>query len=283
LILPAPAKVNLFLEVPRKRPDGFHELDTVFAALELADEVEVEERPGGAVELEVRGADLPTGPENLAWRAARAVLPEGAGARIRLTKRIPAGGGLGGGSSDAAAVLRALGRDLDDLPARAAELGSDVAFFLRGGTQRGQGRGEVLTPVACGLRLDLVLVFPEFGCPTPAVYRALAPHLPAAPRTADEMLSALQRGDSAAVAAALFNRLEAPAFELYPSLRALKERLTARPDVRGALLSGSGSTLLALLDDARAARGLVDQLAAEGLRAVATRTNPTPLGLTGRG
>ncbi len=294
----APAKTNLFLEVVRRRADGFHELDTVFAALDLTDELEVAvpaptdarahapDAPAGALELTVRtpeGAPVPDVPEdasNLVLRAAaalraRAGLP-GLAARIRLTKRIPAGGGLGGGSSDAAAALVALDRlwglDLGAaaLHALAADLGSDVAFFLRAGLQRGRGRGELLEPLPPPPRpVGLVLVLPGLACPTPAVYRALAPFLPAAPRAPDALLAALAAGDLEAVAGAAFNRLEAAALAAFPDLAPLRRDLEARPGVLGVLLSGSGSTWVALTRDPD---GLAGALARDGLRAVATRT-----------
>ncbi len=138
----APAKVNLWLRVLRRRPDGFHELDTLFQAVDLCDEVEVSRRPGNGVRLTVEGAELGPARENLAHRAALAFLDaagRSAGSdrvEIRLRKRIPAGAGLGGGSSDAAAVLRCVSALWGDplspavLAELGASLGSDVAFFL---------------------------------------------------------------------------------------------------------------------------------------------------------
>ena len=281
----APAKTNLFLEVVRRRPDGFHELDTVFAELTLADGLAAEPASAGRIELIVAGAgaEVPAGPANLVWRAAdalrrRAGRPD-LGARLELTKRIPPGGGLGGGSSDAAAALRVLNRlwgaDLgaEALHALAAELGSDVAFFLRGGLQRGVGRGEVLTALPTPPRpLHLVALLPPFGCPTPAVFGALAPHLPAAPRRPDALLAALATGEPAAAAAALFNRLEAAAFELFPALRDLAQRLRATDGVLGVVLSGSGSTLIGVAADEAAAAEAVAALTGQGLSALATAT-----------
>lgn len=277
----APAKTNLFLEVPRRRDDGFHELDTVFSELELADTLEVAARQDDQLVLHV-GAGAPSGPDNLVWRAAEALRQDAKrpnlGAELTLTKAIPAGGGLGGGSSDAAAALRALDQvwRLETPPERlhalASALGSDVAFFLRGGLQRGLGRGEVLSPLPSpALPLHLALVFPAFGCPTPDVFRALRPHLPTEPRSPDALLAALGAGDLDAVAKTVFNRLEAPAFELFPALPRLRDALATRPGVLRVLLSGSGSTLVCLTTDAAAAGAIADDPGAD-LRAVATRT-----------
>lgn len=284
--LAAPAKTNLFLEVPRRRPDGFHELDTVFVALELADELELTRLGEGRLELTLEGAgpDVPADASNLVWRAADALRqaagrPE-LGAALHLRKRIPAGGGLGGGSSDAAAALRGLdqlwgtGLGAERLATLAAGLGSDVPFFLRGGLQRGRGRGEVLQPLPPAAPLHLVLILPGFPCPTPQVYRDLAPHLPAPGDVRDPgpLLSALSWGDARGVGAALWNRLELPAFARWPRLRELRDLLRARPGVTGALLSGSGSTLFALCAREADAVRLAGELTQEGLMALATRT-----------
>lgn len=279
----APAKTNLFLEVRGKRADGFHELDTVFAELELADDLEVERATSGVLEVDCAGdPTVPSGPENLVWRAAdalrrRVARPE-LGARIRITKRVPSGGGLGGGSSDAALALVALDRSWETglgprgLAPVAAAVGSDCAFFLEGGLQRGTGRGEVLEPLALPARpLDLVLVFPKIACPTPAVYKALAPHLPKGPpREPHALLLALAAGDVEQVGRELWNRLEAPCFELFPAVRAAKDDL-ARRGLVGTLLSGSGSTVFGLARDRDQAERVAAELCREGRRALATR------------
>lgn len=271
----ARAKTNLFLEVPRRRDDGFHELDTVFIELATADTLEFERSETPGVWLEIEGdAELSAGPDNLVVRAGEALRSlagdESLGARILLRKEIPQGGGLGGGSSDAAAALRGLDAlwELQTPPAElariAAELGSDVAFFLRGGVQRGRGRGELLEPLPLPpAPLELVLILPGFPSPTPAVYKALAPHLPREARDPNALLAALAAGDAAALGASLFNRLEAPAFELYPDLAKLRDDLAAAPEAQGVLLSGSGSTLIALCAERATAEALAARLAAE--------------------
>ncbi|MCO5171843.1 MAG: 4-(cytidine 5'-diphospho)-2-C-methyl-D-erythritol kinase [Planctomycetes bacterium] len=286
--LAAPCKTNLFLEVLARRADGFHELDTVFTALDLEDALELEPLPGGRLELVVEGdPTVPADASNLVWRAAEALRaaagrPE-LGARLRVEKRVPAGGGLGGGSSDAAAALLGLDRlwglDLGDerLHALAAGLGSDVPFFLRGGLQRGLGRGERLEPLPAPARpLDLVLVLPGFSCPTGQVYGALAPFLPGRggppARDAGPLLAALARGDLPGVAEHAWNRLELAAEACFPALRELRERLARAPGVLTARLSGSGSTLWALAASRDDAERLARDLAGPGLRARVART-----------
>lgn len=248
----APAKINLDLRILRRRDDGFHEISTLICPLDLADEVEVEVEVGGdpGIALHCDEASLPAGPENLAWRAADAFLAKaglaGAAVRIRLQKRIPHGAGLGGGSSDAAAVLRALdarhpgavtGEALAEI---AAGIGSDVPVFLRGTACRCTGRGEICAPEPVP-RLPVLLLKPAFGVPTPFAYKAWResrelPGLPyAEQRLGPEGL-------------ALANDLERPVFEKYPILGLTKRWLLARPGVRAALMSGSGATVFAVLE-----------------------------------
>ncbi|MGH9441257.1 MAG: 4-(cytidine 5'-diphospho)-2-C-methyl-D-erythritol kinase [Thermoanaerobaculia bacterium] len=171
------AKTNRAILVVGKRPDGYHDLDTVFQSIDLTDRIEVEE--SDSVILECDDPRLPAGPENLICRAASALAKAcgvRAGARIRLEKRIPVGAGLGGGSSDCAIALVLLSRlweieaGLDSLREIGAGIGSDVAFFFQGGSARGTGRGEILTPLSDGPDRVLVLVVPPFPISTAAVY-----------------------------------------------------------------------------------------------------------------
>jgi 4-diphosphocytidyl-2-C-methyl-D-erythritol kinase len=257
------AKVNLHLEVVGRREDGYHELRTLFQTIDLADELEVE-RGGRGVALEVVGADLPAGPGNLAWRAAAAFLARwadaGEGVRLRLTKRIPAGGGLGGGSANAATVLLALCAVWNLRPAypelwrEARELGADVPFFLVGGTALGFGRGDEIVPLPdpAGPARELWLAMPPFAVPSRAVFEALEDarrRQPSALLLAAEIGAAPPRergwvGD---------NDLEPAAFRLRPELEAIYTHL-AGAGATAVRLSGSGSTLFALFDDPAAAR-----------------------------
>ncbi len=262
LRLAAPAKINLHLEILGRREDGFHALETVFQTLELHDIVGVACEPGTGIALSCSDAALPTGEGNLAWRAAAAMQarrPELGRITVALDKRLPAGAGLGGGSSDAAAVLRALQRRLAEplpgaeLHAIAAGLGSDVPFFLLGGTAHALGRGEELTPLPDLPRLPVTVLKPERDLPTPAVYRALeeAERGPRTPRGAAwwrETLTTLP-------APPLENRLTAPAMRLEPQVRDLLAWL-GRSGVPH-LLSGSGSACFALahLDPPPGVRG----------------------------
>ena len=280
LTLEAFAKVNRSLLVLGRRPDGYHELATLYETVDLSDRLWLEE--AGELTLECDDPSVPTGESNLVLRAARLLAAEAgvpARGRLRLSKRIPAGGGLGGGSSDAVAALRglaalwAVGPGPDDLDRLAAGLGSDVPFFLHGGRARGTGRGEVVTPLPDRSRPEwLLLVFPPFAMATPEVYRARgAPGLTGG--GAPPNLST-----SVPVEFPDRNDLEAAAERLRPELRNLRRRLLDL-GARSARLSGSGSTVFGVFRDAdeaeTARRGLVDGLP-EGTRTGTAATLPRP-------
>lgn len=254
----APAKVNLYLEVTGRRPDGYHDLATVFWPVAgLADELSLEllDRPG--CELRTGGAaGVPETADNLVCRAAAAFAVAAAVApawRFTLTKRIPVAAGLGGGSSDAAAALLLLnaahGTPLAPatLAGLAAGLGADVPFFLRPEPALATGIGEQLTPLAAvAAALPLLLVNPGFPLPTAWAYGALArTPRPLAPPVAP-LLQALASGDAAAVAAAGYNAFEYPAVRKFPILGLLLEFLRRQPEALGAQVSGSGPTVFAV-------------------------------------
>ncbi|MHC4224837.1 MAG: 4-(cytidine 5'-diphospho)-2-C-methyl-D-erythritol kinase, partial [Planctomycetota bacterium] len=185
LELEAPAKLNLCLEVLGRRPDGYHEIDSVFAAIDLCDTVRLER--SDAIRLTVHGEAAPEDDTNLAWRAAEAL---GVGASISLEKRIPAGAGLGGGSSDAAAVLLGLdrlyglGTGRERLLEIALGLGADVPFFLTGGTARCRGVGERVEPLPPAPGRRYLLVIPALVTSTQDVYSGLEPGLTGHPEIA---------------------------------------------------------------------------------------------------
>lgn len=253
LVIAAPAKLNLFLEILRKRPDGYHDLESLMLAVDLFDTLEVRVGAPGVISLTCDPPGLPTGPENLVVKAASglrdAVKRPELGASILLTKRIPTQAGLGGGSADAAVALLALNQiwklaqTREALAAIAVSLGSDVAFFLSPPVAWCEGRGEVVTTEPVGRPLDFVLVCPPVGLATADVYRRL--EVPAKPTPGDSLRSAVRAGDPEAVGRALFNRLETPAFALAPAVERVRQRLTSLGSC-GALMSGSGSAAFAV-------------------------------------
>lgn len=247
--LRSPAKINLFLEPLRKRPDGYHEIVTVMQTVDLCDEVEIERTDPGLV-LECDGADVPAGPDNLAWRAAEVFLAESAvqsGARIRLAKRIPPGGGLGGGSSNAAITLlglnelhgRPLGRRV--LTRLGASLGSDVPFFLYGGTALCRGRGERVKPLRPAPEFWVVLVMPPIPLSAGEVYERLKIDLTNL-HSVRRMLQSVNRCDLQLLCESLHNGLAGAAIAGCPSLQDLWKEVV-REGLPYPQVSGSGSTL----------------------------------------
>lgn len=250
----APAKINLTLEVTGVESNGYHTLDTLFAWLDLHDTLELEPACVTSLEMISDGADLSRVEEdedNLVLKALRA-LESVAGRPLptsfRLTKRIPAGGGLGGGSADAAAALvglRALhGLEIEDgaLHSIAAGLGADVAFGLRGGFARGRRYGDELTQLELPEELqvrELILLAPGFACPTPEVYRAWDAQPSGSAAGATERFLA---ASGPACLGEIQNDLEPAACRLYPRLVQLRARMI-EAGLEAVTLSGSGSTL----------------------------------------
>lgn len=257
----APAKINIGLAVLGPRVDGYYELRTLFQAVSLWDRLRLRRARRG---VGVRCAALPgLGESNLAHRAAALFLGKTGltgGVRIELEKRIPAGGGLGGGSSDAAATLVGCCRlfgvrpEEEQLCEWAATLGSDVPFFLRGGTAIGEGRGERIRPIAPFPRQAVALLYlGRQGLSTAAVYRALRPGaLTGRSRAFTILLARWREGNLRRLGASLFNDLEASACGFSPGLAAVKEEFTAA-GACGALLCGSGSSVFGLFGSDAAA------------------------------
>lgn len=248
----APAKVNLYLEVLAKRADGYHEIETLMVAVSLYDELEFREESSGEVHLQCAHPDLSSGPDNLVSRAATLLRRRTGcerGVRITLRKRIPLAAGLAGGSSDAAATLTglndlwSLGLSRDQLMELAAELGSDVAFFLSLPAAWCTGRGEKVAPLTLGAELTFVLVCPPLGLSTAEVYRRV--QVPDQPCSGDALRRAVAAGDLEEIGRRLHNRLQPAAEQLAPRVADYRERL-ARLQPAGVLMSGSGSSLFAL-------------------------------------
>ena len=246
----APAKINLFLKIKGIRPDGFHEIETLMMPLSLADELIVARSNNtGQVLFRCDSAGVPKGEENLVVRAAheffRATQLKPA-VSIDLHKKIPTGAGLGGGSSDAAATLLALNRVFETglsrqaLTGIAANIGSDVPFFLFGSAALCQGRGEIVSPQPMRESLSLLLLKPDFGVPTAWAYGRWKNSLE---------VPGISFGAQKYDGHELINNLERPVFEKFVFLGQIKTWLRKQAGVLAALMSGSGSTLFAALDD----------------------------------
>ena len=288
--IPAYAKINLALELLGPRADGSTEIRTIFQTIDLADTLEIEAAAPGTVEVLCDDPSLPAGEDNLAGRAARGFLeafPGGEGARIHLTKRIPSGAGLGGGSSDAAATLIGLCRlrEMRPLAGRLQEiargLGADVPFFLLGGTALGLGRGDEVWPLEDIQPLDVVLAVPPYAIATGEVYARARPRLTPRDRTHTIWRFAWRlsgAGDGEPDFSWVVNELQPASRETIPDARGrashdgLLEGLRASGALAAAL-TGSGSAVFGLFPGgtAEAARGRLEADFPE-VRTIAART-----------
>lgn len=253
LTLHSCAKINLFLEVLGKRPDGYHEIETVMQKVSLHDTLTFTRIPEG-IEVECDNPEIPCDPSNIVWKAVALMehnFPGHFGIRITIKKRIPIGGGMGGGSSNAAVTLKALNKlwSLGLKPAQleglGAQLGSDVPFFIRGKTAICRGRGEIVQPIRLKRKYWYVLVLPGFPLATKDVYANLQASLTTSVKRV-KLLNGAKCGHRPRQGTFVpFNRLEQPAFRLHPVLRRLKKTLE-KTCSGGALLSGSGSSLFGI-------------------------------------
>ena len=259
----APAKINLSLKVLGKREDGFHKVDIIMARLDLEDELDFHNSRTTTLLCDTPG--VPTDESNLVFRAVREfekVYGRKAKQRITLTKRIPHGAGLGGGSADAGVTLRALNDiigtnyDMEELAALAANLGSDVPFFLNPVLSRCTGRGEIVKPLPAfaAWSSPVVLLKPQFGVATPTAYKRFAD---------SRRLQGIPYGVQEVDGLRLVNDLEKPVFEKFPVLGLMKRWLLGREGVRAALMSGSGSTMFALTETPEQARAVAEAALAE--------------------
>ncbi|MBJ6361287.1 4-(cytidine 5'-diphospho)-2-C-methyl-D-erythritol kinase [Paenibacillus sp. GCM10012307] len=251
----APAKINLLLDVLRKREDGYHEVEMIMTMVDLADRLEMEELPRDTIIISSQAGYIPLDEKNLAFQAAKLIKERydvRKGVYIHLDKKIPVAAGLAGGSSDAAAALRGLNRlwklgiSEEELCELGAELGSDVPFCITGKTALATGRGEKLQRIGNPPQCWVVLAKPPINVSTADVYgRLRASQLESHPSTSD-MLSAIERGSFGDMCASLGNVLESVTLSLYPEVGQLKESMQ-RLGADGVLMSGSGPTVFGLV------------------------------------
>ncbi|MBI4726864.1 4-(cytidine 5'-diphospho)-2-C-methyl-D-erythritol kinase [candidate division TA06 bacterium] len=280
--LKAYAKLNLHLEVLDKRPDGRHNLRSIFHLVSLCDELEFQPLENGRIVLTCNNGRLPVNEKNLVVKAARLLqekvrssgsiagglsqddkLP---GARITLNKNIPVGAGLGGGSSDAASALLGLaglwGMEISDMELHrlALSLGSDVPFFLRGGTALVTGRGENIKPLDWGQIYHFVIVYPGFGVSTAWAYKNLKISLTKGSEFSKIIVSdSLSEPDPGQLTKLLLNDLEKAVMPSHLLIAEIKQRLVQQGAL-GALMSGSGSSVFGIFCDAEASRQAVSKL-----------------------
>ena len=247
--LRAPAKINLSFRILGRRPDGFHEIETLMTPVSLYDSLTITPREETGIELVCNDPSLSTGDDNLVVRAAHLFLSAmrvDSGLRFELEKKIPHGAGLGGGSSDAASVLLGLdelfkaGLSERRLAELGAEIGSDVPFFIYQSAARCGGRGELVRPNELPKRLSLLLLKPSFGVPTAWAYGRWKE---------SRELSGIRYDEQEFGGNVLVNDLERPVFEKFVFLAKAKMWLLDQAEVGAAMMSGSGSTLYAVLRD----------------------------------
>ncbi len=257
----SPAKLNLYLEVLGKRPDGYHSLNTIFERISLSDEITVRELDNGRIRIESESKDIPKDSRNIAYKAACLLKDDlriSKGALISIKKRIPVGAGLGGGSSNAASTLIGLNRlwglklNKQRLSAYGAKLGSDVPFFLSGASFAfGNGRGEMIKALSPGKKkLWHIVVAPRFKVSTKKIYEELDKARIGAGRKIRINTDCL---DKKKITGMLFNRLEEVTFKKYPGVKKLKENLTEQ-GIKNVLMSGSGGAVFGIVNSRKEAR-----------------------------
>lgn len=279
----APAKLNLYLRVVRRREDGYHDLETVMTAVNIFDTLTFERCESSEVSLQVQmagsralhvhaPASIPTGPENLVIRAAN-LLKEHAGvshgANITLIKRIPSAAGMGGGSSDAAATLMGLNRlwnlacTRTELLNLAAQLGSDIGFFLGGSsTALCRGRGELVEPLPIASGIHFVIAKPFSGLSTPSVFKCCRPGTSGP--TVQEFVESLQQPRLNRMVRLLLNDLQPPAESLNDDVCFMRKRFSELP-VLGHQMTGSGTSYFGVCASSRQAQMIAARLRAAGI------------------
>lgn len=252
----APAKINLLLDVLHKREDGYHEVEMVMTMVDLADRLTFAEMPGDSIIISSQSGYIPLDDKNFAFQAAKLIKERflvKQGVHIHLDKHIPVAAGLGGGSSDAAATLRGLNRlwDLglttDQLCKLGEEIGSDVPFCVQGGTAIARGRGELLEPITSPPQCWVILAKPPIHVSTADVYNGIQADRISRHPDLGKLIAAIEHQDFDAVCASIGNVLEDVTMRMHPEVARLRDAML-RLGADGALMSGSGPTVFALVD-----------------------------------
>lgn len=272
------AKINLYLDITSKYEDGYHQVNTVMQTVSLSDDVALSLNDSGKIELTCDNADIPLDEGNIAYRAAELFFKRSSvrsGVNIAITKRIPVSAGLGGGSADAAAVLRGLNElfdrpfSKDKISELGAELGADVPFCIVGGTVVADGRGDHLSHVAPMRGCYIVLANGGEGISTPFAYRQLdnkyhnfenGAHRT---HTHTSLVEALERGSVAALSSELYNVFEKAILPIRPVAQEIRNTLTEM-SAKGILMSGSGPTVFGIFDDEKLAESAAAKIKAKG-------------------
>lgn len=277
--LKAPAKLNLSLDVLGKRPDGYHELRMIMQTIGLCDTVTLEVS-GEGIEVSCNSPFAPSGSGNIAYKAA-ALLMEACridkGIKIRIDKKIPVAAGLGGGSSDAAAVLKgmnalfSLGRNPAELAELGKQIGADVPYFIKGGTVLAEGIGEVLTELDRLADVDIVLVMPRFGVSTAWVYKNLVlEDIHERPDT-DLLIRAVRERKLDVLARNMRNVLETVTIKKHGIIAGIKKRLLELGAL-GSMMSGSGPSVFGIFGDKQSAQRAWEKMRQDNWQCFLTHT-----------
>lgn len=268
MIVKAPAKINLYLEILNKRQDGYHNIESIMHTVSLFDILELEQIEENKIDLVCLNVNLSNDKNNLVYKAAMKFKEKyniDKGIKIKLTKNIPMGAGLGGGSSDAAATLLALNKiwnvndSVENLEKLGAKIGADVPFFITGGTAKISGIGDVVEKINSNLNYNFILVKPNFGVSTVHAYSKIKFPLTNPQKINTIITSVIENTLSFEVAKVLFfNRFEEFVFDEYPEIKQIKETLNELGCV--SLMSGSGATVFGLLKDNSKINYTLDEL-----------------------
>lgn len=282
----AHAKINLYLDVVGKRPDGYHEIETLFHSIQLHDQVSIRRNRAKGIIVHSGHPQIPCDERNLAYQAAellRCQVGNIEGVEISIQKRIPVAAGLAGGSADAAAVLWGMNRLFElNLTQRVlmefgCQLGADVPFCLLGGAALGRGIGEILTPLQPLEAVPLVLANPGFAVSTASVFQQFNFSLTKPAKNVKILTRCFQTGDVSNLADQLHNSLEDTVFSMYPAVTALKTELAQWDGCYGALMSGSGPTVFGIMHGSTASHRLAEHLGRELAFCMATTTSKVGL------
>lgn len=288
LLVHAHAKVNLYLNVTGKRPDGYHDIETVFHSIQLHDDVVLRPLSKPKISIQCDHQSVPRDARNLGYRAAQLIMNHTGrmcGVKISIKKRIPVAAGLAGGSADAAAVLWGMnqlfefGLTQTELMALGLQLGADVPFCLLGGAAVGRGVGEILTPLPPLEETDLLLANPGIEVKTGWVFQRL--HFALTNKSPDDIIlrDCLESGNRRGVAENMYNCLETPVFLKFPDLKVLKYELAGCRGSYGALMSGSGATVFSIMQDTISVRQVVSRFRSRLAFCTATLTSGVGLSI----
>ena len=275
----ANAKVNLFLDITGKREDGYHTISSVMHTLDLKDSIDLSFNKTGNIEITTSNPYIPTDERNIAYKSASKFLSEiktNQGVSINITKRIPVGGGLGGSSTDGAAVLTGLnylfGKPFSEveLLSLGATLSADMPFCMKKGAALCEGIGEIMTPLPTFSCCYAAIINPRFSLNTKMMYGLYDSEGEQIHPSPDKMIEALKNNSVKDAAKALFNAFELPAGNLRPAILRFKERLLTEGAL-GALMSGSGSCVYGLFDSLNTCEALCEKLKYENIFAVCAR------------